>query len=141
MTPITLIESGVSRIASDVGSSRSTYRCPKAFVFLLNVISAATDAGDLLDVYIQDSPDGVTTWNDFVRFTQVIGSGGAKKYVAIVNCEIAPSTAMGAPQDGVMSAGVRAGPICPLIRAKWVITDAGSDNAAFDFGITMNEIR
>ncbi len=48
-------------------------------LFQLDVTAAATEVGDLLDVYLQHSFDGGTTWDDFVHFTQVLGDGGAKK--------------------------------------------------------------
>ena len=38
--------------------------------FLLNVTAAATEAGDKLNVYIQSSPDGGSTYDDFIHFTE-----------------------------------------------------------------------
>ncbi len=50
-------------------------------VVILNVTVAATDATDTLDVYVDTSFDGGTTWINIGRFTQVLGNGGAKKYI------------------------------------------------------------
>jgi len=45
-----------------------------AAIFQLNVVSAATVAGDKLDVAIQHSVDEGATWNDFLTFTQIGGT-------------------------------------------------------------------
>lgn len=100
----------------------------------LTVSAAATDVGDTLDVYIQHSVDGGTTWDDFVHFTQVLGNGGAKKFLAAWSSTITPTTALGAPADGALAAGVKQGPIGPQIRVKWVVVDADVDGS-FTFGI------
>jgi hypothetical protein len=114
----------------------------KGLVFFLNVSAAATEVGDLLDVWIQESPDqGSTTWNDVLRFTQVLGNGGAKKYLAIVNCEGPVECELAAVQDAVMAAGVRQGLVIPYIRSKWTVTDAGADNASFTFSLSVIAIR
>src|SRR6266496_1561427 len=78
--------------------------------FLLNVTAAASAVGDTLDVYIQASSDGGTTYDDFVHFTQVLGNGGAKKFLARWQGEIAPTTALAAPGDATLAAGVAQGP-------------------------------
>ena len=107
-----------------------------AGVFQLLVSAAATDVGDTLDVYIQHSVDGGTTWDDFIHFTQVLGNGGAKTFIARWNpIGAAPESELGAPQDAAMSAGVLQQPIGPNLRVKWAITDAGTDNASFTFGV------
>src|SRR5690349_16504004 len=71
-------------------------------VFQLRVTAAATEVGDLLDVYVQHSVDGGTTAQDFIRFTQVLGNGGAKTYIAHWVALMTPTSAMHAPQDGAM---------------------------------------
>lgn len=108
-----------------------------AGTFQLNVTAAATDVGDTLDVYLQHSVDGGTTWDDFVHFTQVLGNGGAKTFIARWNSiGAAPEAELGAPQDAAMSAGVLQQPLGRDWRVKWVIVDAGTDNASFTFGVT-----
>ncbi|HEV3021483.1 MAG TPA: hypothetical protein VGX76_03425 [Pirellulales bacterium] len=53
--------------------------------FLLDVTAAATLVGDTLDVSIQTTFDAVPTdgglWFDIVHFAQVLGNGGAKRWV------------------------------------------------------------
>lgn len=99
--------------------------------FLLNVTAAATAAGDTLDVYIQSSIDGGTTWDDFVHFTQVLGNGGAKKFIAVWERDLSPTSAVHAPQDAAIAAGVQQGPIGPTWRVKWVIVSASSPQFTF----------
>lgn len=104
---------------------------------LLNVTAAATEAGDTLDVYVQSSVDDGTTWNDFVHFTQVLGNGGAKKFHAKWVRGITPTTALGAPKDATLAAGVEQGPIGGDVRIKWVIVDAvTTGNQSFTFSVS-----
>lgn len=105
--------------------------------FLLSVTAAATDVGDTFDLYLQFSPDGGTTWQDFIHFTQVLGNGGAKKYLAAWQATVAPSSLLAAPQDGALAAGVRQGPIGTTIRAKAVVVDANAD-ASFTWSLYMD---
>lgn len=109
-----------------------------AGIFLLDVTAAATEAGDTLDVYIQSSIDGGTTWDDFVHFTQVIGTGGARKHLAHWTRLVAPTTAMKAPQDAALAVGVQQGPIGPVWRVKWVVVDVVTGgNASFTFSVSL----
>lgn len=133
----------ITLLASEARTSSSTASVPDAIarviaaskrgLFLLDLTAAATDVGDTLDVYIQSSVDG-TTWDDFIHFTQMLGNGGAKKFTAAWNGEITPTTAMGAPADAALSAGVKQGPIGPNLRVKWVVVDADVD-CSFTFTI------
>lgn len=109
-------------------------------IFNLILSAAATEVGDTLDVFLQESMDyagveGDATWNDFAHFTQMLGNGGAKKFRAVWQSNVTPETEQGAIQDGAMAAGVRQGPLGPTWRTKWVIVDAGTANASFTFGI------
>jgi hypothetical protein len=110
---------------------------------MLNVTNADTDANDTLNVYIQESPDGGTTWNDIISFNQIIGTDSAVKKLAIINAEGGAETEIATVQDAALAAGsVRQGPICPMIRPKWVIVDGGSDaDQTFTFSITAINIR
>lgn len=130
-----------ARTASGVGSSISLPKNLKALLFLLKVTNADTDAGDTLNIYIQESLDGGTTWNDRVSFTQVIGTDSASAIKAAINCEVAPETELGAQADASLAAGsVLQGPVAPLIRPKWIIVD-GDGDATFTFGIQLLSIR
>lgn len=107
-----------------------------AAVFQLDVTAAATAVGDTLDVYIQHTVDG-TNYDDFVHFTQVLGNGGAKRFMARWNgIGAAPESELGAPQDAAMSAGVLQQPVGNTWRVKWVIVDADTDDASFTFSVS-----
>jgi hypothetical protein len=138
---ITLLESA-ARTASDVAAVSGINRLSslKAAVFYLGVSAAATESGDTLDVYIQHSPDAGTTWDDFVHFTQVLGNGGAKQFIATWTRDIAPTSALKPPADASLTAGVQQGPVSPLWRVKWVIVDASADNASFTFSVTVSPL-
>lgn len=112
----------------------------RSAVYFLNVSVAATDVGDTLDIYVQHSPDDGTTWDDFIHFTQVLGNGGAKKFIASWARDITPESEIKAPADAALAAGILQGPISPLIRVKWVIVDAGTDDASFTFSLVVTPI-
>lgn len=97
-----------------------------AVEFMLNVSAAATAAGDTLNVYIQASADNGTTWDDFVSFTQVLGNGGAKKFMARWSTMGgAPTVAMAAPAIATLAAGsVQQGPHGTLWRVQSVVVSA-----------------
>jgi hypothetical protein len=118
-------------------SKGSGLRCA---VFQLVVSAAATDAGDTLDVYVQHSPDDGTTWDDFVHFTQVLGNGGAKKFIATWQRDASPTSALKPPADASLAAGVQQGPVSPTWRVKWVIVEAGTVNVSFTFKVDVQPI-
>lgn len=59
------------------------YPVPSELIAVLDVTAAGTDAGDTLDVYIDECVDGVgDQWVNIIHFTQILGNGGAKRYAA-----------------------------------------------------------
>lgn len=104
-----------------------------ALALVLDVTAAATDAGDTLDVYVQTQLDG-TNWADVARFTQVLGNGGAKRFFKKLSrgaamTEFENATGLGAAaQRDLLGA---------QWRVRWVITDAGTDDAAFTFSVIV----
>jgi hypothetical protein len=127
--------SGTSTLAPPFGGDF------KAAVFLLSVTAAATDVGDTLDVYLQSSVDGGTTWDDFAHFTQVLGNGGAKKYLATWTSLVSPESELKANADAALAAGVLQGPVGSPWRVKWVIADAGTVNVSFTFSLSVSVTR
>jgi len=127
-------ESGNSGSLTPFAATKSI----KAYLFLLTVSAAATAAGDTLDVYVQHSPDDGTTWDDFVHFTQVLGDGGAKKFIATSMRDVTPESEIKAPADAALAAGVLQGPISPTLRVKWVIVE--TDAASFTFSVVVQPI-
>lgn len=108
--------------------------------FLLDVTAAGSAADDTLDVFMQSSMDGGVSWDDLVHFTQVLGNGGPKQFLASWVRTLEPTNPLHAPQDAGMSAGVEQGPIGNLLRVKWVIV-AGAGTHAFTFGIRHEPYR
>jgi hypothetical protein len=113
-----------ARTASGNGSAVPLERGITGLTFLLQVTEAADEAGDTLDVYVQDSIDG-QNWDDLVHFSPVLGNGGAKTFLARQACSISPSTALAEKKDASLGAGVRQGPVGSQVRAKWVISPIG----------------
>lgn len=103
-----------------------------ALAFVLDVTAAATAVDDTLDVYIQTKLDG-TNWLDVAHFTQVLGNGGAKRYVAKLTAALA--TAEFENGSALGEAAVR-NLLGDEWRARWDITDAGTDDASFTFSVS-----
>jgi len=115
------------------------------------VTAAATDVGDLLDVYVQTKIDG-TNWLDVQHFTQVLGNGGAKRYVA----KVASGAAVTEFENGAaLGAAAKRDLIGDDWRVRWVIVDdagtgtgsgtgsgsgtgagTAADNVGFTFSVT-----
>jgi hypothetical protein len=131
-----------ARTASGNGSAIALERGLTGLTFLLQVTEAADEAGDTLDVYLQDSIDG-QNWDDLVHFITALGNGGAKTFLARQACLISPSSALGEKKDASLGAGVRQGPVGSQVRAKWVIAQSGDVPAdgSFKFSVEMHESR
>lgn len=80
---VTLQASAAQTATAQSGVSKLPiiYRC---LTFELDVTSAATVVGDTLDVTVQTRVDTVN-WVDVVHFTQVLGNGGAKRFLATIS--------------------------------------------------------
>ncbi len=128
----TLMESGVRTAATGSGDAFRLPGMVNGLCFVLDVTAAATTSGDLLDVYVQTKIDG-TNWVDVQRFTQVLGDGGAKRYVA----KIAAGTAMTEFEIGsALGAAALRNLLGDEWRVRWVITDESTDDASFTFSVT-----
>ena len=132
----TILASAARTTSSTAAVSATNLGLVKSAAFLLSVTAAATDSNDTLDVYLQHSVDG-TTYDDFVHFTQVLGNGGAKTYLAHWSRDVTPTAAQHAPNDAALAAGVAQGAVGATWRVKWVIVDGGSDaDQSFTFNVT-----
>lgn len=100
--------------------------------------AADTEAGDTLDVYVQHSIDGGTTWDDFIHFTQVIGTTSVPFRRMVAWADTPAESELWTAQDAAMSVGVLQGPKGPKWRVKWVIVDVATlENVSFTFGVTI----
>jgi hypothetical protein len=96
---------------------------------------AATDVGDTCDVYVDVSPDGGTTWLNAAHFTQRLGNGtDAQRDYAVLYANT-PGTAIVVATADAAATAVRPTLRGTAMRARWVIVDAGTDNASFTFSV------
>jgi len=102
--------------------------------FLFNLTAAANVAGDTLDVLIDASPDGGTTWVNVVHFTQCVGDGGAKKYVAAVH-SAANLTDVDVTSDLAAHDAPRSF-LGNALRCRYAIVDGGAHGQSFNFVVT-----
>lgn len=106
-----------------------------ALVLQLEVTSAATEADDTLDVYLQTTLDDGASWVDVYHFTQVLGNGGAKKYFG----KLVADAALTEFENGAsLSAAAGRAIFGSSYRVRWAITDANTANASFTFSVKVN---
>jgi hypothetical protein len=129
---VTTLLSSSARTAATGSGTATAITASSAYVFVLDVTAAATDSGDKLDVYIQTKPDG-TNWTDVGRFTQCDGNGGTKRYVGTTGTALSQSEF---ETGTALTEGAWRNIFGTEWRARWVITDAGTDNASFTFSVT-----
>lgn len=101
---------------------------------VLDVTVLDTDAGDLLDVYVDFSFDGTNAIGNAVHFAQQLGTGAAARYYAL----LMPTSGLTAPTTITSDAAagvVRPELFGPYIRARWAVTDVGGDDATFTFSV------
>jgi len=108
----------------------------RALLAQLDVTAAATESSDTLDVFLQSTLDG-QTWDDFVHFTQVLGNGGVKSFLAKWVRDVSPTVALAAPKDGTLAAGVNQGPVGNTWRVKRTIVDGGGSPTSFTFSLGL----
>lgn len=129
----TLLASAARTVTAGTnGSAVYLPDAPNGYAFILNVTAAATDVGDTLDVQVQTTLDGGTTWTPIAAFTQCLGNGGAKTHIAKVSSDGAVTMFENA---ATLSAGSIRNLCGDQYRVRWVIVDADAD-ASFTFSVT-----
>lgn len=104
-------------------------------VVVLDVTAAATDAGDTLDVYVDTSFDGGSSFVNIGHFTQVVGNGGAKKYIMSFKANpIAASNCVAFGTDQSASAALQIG-FGDRLRIRTVSVDASTANISFTYSV------
>lgn len=100
---------------------------------LLDVTAAADDVDDTLDVYVDTSYDGGTTWINLAHFSQVLGNGGTKRHLLnlhqSLNAEIDVTDDLAAGNVRSINHGDR-------IRYRATVADGGDADAAFTWSLT-----
>lgn len=103
-------------------------------VVILDVTAAATDVGDTLDVYIDTSFDGGTSFINIGRFTQVLGNGGAKKFIMSFKANpITASNCVSFTADQAAASALQIG-FGSRLRYRAVMVDANA-NGSFTYSI------
>ena len=69
--------------ATSTGTTAVKLPVASAYAFVCDLTAAASAVDDTLNVYVQTKLDG-TNYVDVVAFTQILGNGGAKRYIAKV---------------------------------------------------------
>jgi hypothetical protein len=129
---LTLLASAVhTEEANAAGASVEVGDIDKALV-VLDVTASATDAGDTLDVYVDVSWDGGTSWFNAIHFAQQAGNGAAKKELAVLSSEVNatdPDAVLAITGDA--AAGVIRQPLLgPLMRVRsTVVRLTGTDES------------
>lgn len=107
----------------------------REMVVILDVTAAATDVGDTLDVYVDTSFDGGTSFVNIGHFTQVVGNGGAKKYImSFKSNPITSSNSVAFGTDQAASAALQIG-WGDRLRVRAVTVDAGTQNVGFTYSV------
>ena len=135
----TLKASGAVAAGSVTGDAVKLQKVYQQATIVLNVTAAATEVDDTLDIYLDTSYDGGTTWVNIAHFTQVLGNGGAKEFAAnIINKN--PAAEIDVAADAAAGT-IRALALGDRIRYRSVAVDAGGVAASFTFGLVafLNE--
>lgn len=127
------LAAAAARTASADGQSHFVPPSTKRITIELDVTDAATEVGDLLDVYVDLSLDG-ESWSNAVHFPQVLGNGGDKRYYAVLDATTPGTSTVDATSNAAAGA-VRPALTGRFIRARHTVVDAGTDNASFTFSV------
>ena len=134
----TTLSASAEKTADGNGDAVYLQSMVNAFVFTLDLTAAATDAEDLLNVYVQTKLDG-TNWVDVVHFAQCLGDGGALRYIEKIE---AGTSEAGFEVSSALAAGTVRHLIGDVWRVRWDLTEAGPGVgsglglAAFTFSVT-----
>lgn len=117
------------------GDAVALGRAYRELIVQLDVSAAATDATDTLDVYVDTSFDGGTSWVNIGHFAQVLGNGGAKTLLmSFCNQNPGASAVTDASSDTAAGATRQIG-FSDKLRYRGVMVDADA-NGSFTYGVT-----
>lgn len=102
---------------------------------LLALTDAQDDVDDTLDVYVDSSPDGGTTWVNFVHFTQILGNGSDVLTFVAISPRIGTAIEENVTSD-VAAGGTPRPFIGDRVRVRYVVVDPTGADASFDFTVT-----
>jgi hypothetical protein len=128
--PITLL-SATGIAASSAGAAVAGFSRYAGVLLGLNLTAKTTGGAGTLDVYVQATPDGGTTWQDVAafRFTTTLGW----RYVGLSQVAAGPTTTQAASDGALTSDAVVPGPFGDQLRVKYVMALNGDTGT---FGLT-----
>lgn len=145
---VTAVDSATAlSLGADIFSNTNTYEIYtnhgivlgdnyKQLIAVLDLTAAATDVGDTLDVYLDTSFDGGASFVNIGHFTQMLGNGGAKKFVmAFKAAPIAASNCVSFTADQSASAALQIG-FGDRFRYRATTVDADAD-ASFTYSLKL----
>lgn len=122
--------------ANSAGTAVTNIANARRLVALLDVTAMAGAVGDVLDVYVDLSPDGGTTWVNAIHFTQVAGNGAAQKKVAILDPSNPGTSEVNVTSDAA-SGAVRPAVWGDQVRGRYTLVDAGAHGQSATFSLKV----
>lgn len=105
-----------------------------SIMVVLKVTAGATAAGDTLDVYVDTTADGGTTWINAIHFPQVLGNAAVKTFAATVargGGQVATTTDV---TTDAAAGTVRPNLLGDMLRVRYTTVQASA--VSFTFGVT-----
>jgi len=131
--------SPLSSSAPSIGSTITLAQNPKSALFYLNFNQSPPNSSQTINVYIEHSPDGGVTFDDFVSFPLVAGKGTPADQIAVWVRDVAPSSSaiVRTPTTRTLAAGtVLQGPVAPVWRCEAVPATSCSSSQAWQINVT-----
>lgn len=145
---VTAVDSATAlSLSADIFSNTNTYEIYtnhgialgdnyKQMIAVLDLTAAANDVGDTLDVYLDTSFDGGVSFVNIGHFTQILGNGGAKKFImSFKAAPIAASNCVSFTADQSASAALQIG-FGDRFRYRATTVDANA-NASFTYSLKL----
>ena len=127
---VVTIQASAAKTASGLGDSVRLPGMANAYAFTLDCTVGSAGASDTCDVYVATMLDGVN-WTNIVHYTQLTGTGGAKRYIAKVCADL---TQDDFEASGSLAASAVRNLMGDEYRATWSITDT-SGSGSFTFSV------
>ena len=126
----------VSTATTQNGTGIKLQRKYSELVVVLDVTAAADDVDDTLNVFVDTSFDGGTTWVNIGHFTEILGNGGAKKYIMAFKANpITGSNAVPLGDDQSDNAALQIG-FGDQLRYRAVTVDPTGTDIAITYSVT-----
>ncbi|MEK7992897.1 MAG: hypothetical protein AAB403_03735 [Planctomycetota bacterium] len=145
---VTAVDSATAlSVSADIFSSGDAYsiypgtgyklqQAWKELLVQLDVTAAATEVGDTLDVYVDMAIDDGTKWHNLIHFTQVVGNGGAKTFIACIKNDNPGASAVFATTSDAAAGATRQIGFGDRIRFRTVTVDATTTgNLSFTYSL------